>query len=152
MTDTIKIAVRDYSPSDQALVMSTWLRGQRFGGNYARVNISDEKDPFSIDGYYAQIPTDIYYREYEKIITEVLSNPEVRIEVATDETDPLWVVGYIVYKPGTLYWIYVKPEYRKLGIASLLLKNKEIKITKSTTKIGRSITYKKGWIFNPFKE
>ncbi len=130
----MQISIRAPIESDRAFIMSSWLRGNRFGGN----------------DFFTQVPQDVYFAEYTKVIDNILNSDSTLIRVASDAQQPLWTAGYSVSRGSILYWVYVKPEYRKQRIATLLLANQHIEVVKSTTKIGRAITYKKNLIFNPF--
>lgn len=128
-----KIIVRPATGDDKNFILSTWLKGNYYGNSY-----------------FSQIPQDLYFKEYAKHILEILSAPEVRADVACDELTPGWIVGFCVYKRQTLYWVHVKKDYRAKGIATLLLKGKQIEVTKGTSRVGRAITEAKRFIFNPF--
>lgn len=131
--DKVTIIIRPALISDKNFVFATWLNGQRFG-NF----------------YFNEIPQDVYFREYAKVINHILSLPGMEVNIACDERDKNWIVGFAVFRGAELYWIHVKSDYRCKGIGRLLLENREIKIIKAFTRIGRAIAAKHGLIFNPF--
>lgn len=136
MNDTLQIVVRPVKPEDHNFIFSAWLKGQYFGNSYFR-----------------QIPQDLYFEGYARTIAELLSpfHPEgpVTIRIACDEGSPEWISGFSVSRGNDLYWVYVKENFRRQGIATLLIESENIKTAKSTTKAGRAFMDKKGIIFNP---
>lgn len=131
--DSAQVMIRPFLETDRNFILSTWLKGQRFG-NF----------------YFNEVPQDIYYKEYAAIITRTMALPGVEIIVACDRADPSWVWGFAVVRGPALYWVYVKGDYREKGIAKLLLAGREIKTVRAYTRIGRAIAAKHGLIFNPF--
>lgn len=141
MSDQMKIVIRPAELDDKAFIYSSWLRGMRFGNSL----------PFyMVPSPLERIPSDLYYKEYEKIIDQTLCIPGVRVDIACEVENKVWTAGYAVYNTPNIYWVFVKPAFRKLGIANLLLKDKNIEVAKSTTKVGYAISLKKGIIYNPF--
>lgn len=133
MTEELKIVTRPAKKTDKDFILSTWLKGNYYGNNY-----------------FWYIPQEIYFNEYAKVITSILFNPEVEINVACDKTNPAWIAGYAVLKRDSIYWIYVRRDYRNTGIATLLLKGREINFVKSITRISKPIAERKFLVFNPF--
>ncbi len=134
--DKIQIVIRDAAPMDRNFIFSTWLKGQRFNSFY-----------------YSEIPQDLYFREYSKIIDRILGLPDVEVRVAFDEANPGWIVGFAVTQGDAIHWIYVRGgEYRLKGIARFLVKDRPLKSARSTSRIGRAIMAKHGIVFNPFGE
>ncbi len=141
MSEAIQVVVRPAELEDQAFILSSWLRGQRFGNAYPTHLM-----PF----YFERVPSDAYYEGYKEVINRIVCMPGMLVDVAADIKNRNWVVGFAVYRTPDLYWVFVKPEFRKQGIANLLLKDKGIQVAKSTTKVGYAIGQKKGLVFNPF--
>ncbi len=129
--DEIKIIIRQPLPEDKNFILSTWLKGQYYGC-----------------AYFKQIPSNIYYLKYADKIIEKLSQPQMRMTVACDASNPHWVVGFAVFDDH-LHWVHVKKDFRGMGIARLMLQGKEFKVVKSTTKKGHEITVSKNLIFDP---
>jgi hypothetical protein len=134
--DRARIIVRLANSADRNFIFSTWLKGQRFNSFY-----------------YSEIPQDLYFREYAKVIERILAGHEIEVRVACDESKPEWIAGFAVLDCAdeAIHWIYVRGgEYRGNGIARLLLANRRIRTARSTSRIGRAIMAKHGIVFNPF--
>ena len=134
--DEIKIVVRPMVSEDRPFIITTWLRGQIFGCG-------------KIDNFFVEVNGPILFKEYEKRVNEVLSDPFVDVLIASDQNKSVWACGYSVIIGPAIYWVYVKPEYRNLGIAKKLIGDRDIKEVKSYTLAGRAIAHKKHWVFNP---
>lgn len=132
MSDQIKVVIRPFVDSDRNFVIATWLKGNYFGNSFFR-----------------QMPQNLYFEKYADHIQAVMSSQESHISIACDQDNETWIVGFAVFEKDNLHWCHVKEDYRKKGIATLLLKGRRVTEVKSTTKIGRAITEIKGLIFNP---
>lgn len=131
--DEIKVVLRQPNPDDKNFIMATWLKGQYYGSPY-----------------FQQVPEDVYFREYAHKISDILFTKGVRLNVACDQADPSWIVGFSVFKDQSIYWVHVKKDFRGKGIGTLLLEGGPFTAIKALTKVGREIARKKGLIFNPF--
>lgn len=96
------------------------------------------------------IDKDAYYKSYGKYIELLMKRPQAQVKLAmlSDET----VLGWSLYEPNTLHYVWVKKEVRRQGIGRSLLPKEFDTITHITNK-GISI-----WInkypevkFDPFK-
>lgn len=129
--EAIKVVTRQVLPDDKNLIMQTWLKGNYYGT------------------HFGNMPSALYYQEYADHIKRILFDPEVQVTVACADTHSDFIVGFSVYKRNTLYWIYVKRDYRRKGIARLLLKGQNISVVKALTYLGRVIADRKGLAYNP---
>ena len=132
MSGDIQIITRSATPRDHAFIYATWLKGQYY-------DVRESIRPAWKD--WAN-------RESEKV-KALLENPETRICVAGDAVDDLWIVGYSVSLGADLHWIYVRKDYRRRGIATLLLKDIPITHVQNITQLGAEISERKGLIFEP---
>lgn len=132
MNEEVYIVIRPAEIGDKNFILSTWLQGNYYGNSYFR-----------------QMPQDLYFKEYGARVTSILCSPETTVAIACDEAHPEWIVGFSICQKNDLFWIYVKRDFRQKGIATLLLKDKQIAAVKATTQIGRMISERKGLIFNP---
>jgi GNAT superfamily N-acetyltransferase len=133
MKDQIKdlVEIRNYLSWDKNFIYQTWLKGLYYGNEF-----------------FKQMNADDFYKNYEHVITRILMVPDLQIKVACLKEDAEVVLGYAIFKGDTLHWIFVKPTWRKLGIAKDLIPD-TIKSVTHLTKVGKSIKPKK-WAFNPF--
>jgi len=132
------IAIRDAKPGDEAFIMSTWLKGLLFGG----------------DGIWRKIPSDIYYSNQHKIMERILTSPVTKVKVACLREDADVILGYAVYRQAAevtvLDWVFVKRDWRSIGIAKSLCPPKIDSVT-FLSRVGEAILAKKAKIvFNPF--
>ena len=135
MDDTLNIITRNATLEDKNFIFSTWLKGNYFG-NF----------------YFGEMPQDLYFSEYAAHITKVLQNPHTRITIACSDDQPNWLVGFSVYQGHVLHWVYVKKDYRRKGVATLMLKDKNIHVVTNLTGIGCTLKNLKGLVFNPMEK
>lgn len=127
--------IRDFKESDKAFVLATWLRGLRYGNDW-----------------FEFIAAEPYFRLYQDVIESILKRTDVKTSVACLKDDEDVIVGYSVYRyPDRLDWVFVKNNWRKIGIAKSLVPS-TITTVSHVTDQGRRIMEKKypKLIFNPF--
>jgi len=101
------IEIRDLTPDMRNFVLNSWLRSLR-----------------ASDCFYRRIDANIFFDNHETLITKCLERTSVL--VATPADHPSLVIGYIVFDDQgfsdsvTVHYCYVKSDYRKMGIATLL--------------------------------
>lgn len=100
------IAYRKWSSSDRDFIFSSWLKS--FRG--CLVNFDMEKH--------------LYFTSFQKFAEEILKVANVL--VSYPETDHDLICGYVVYSDGSLWWVYVKEDFRGFGIASDLLEKANV--------------------------
>ena len=100
------IEVRAAENHELNFVMHSWLRSLR-----------------SFEPFYRQMTNEIFYSEHGKKIDNAINRGYCLVVCPRDH--PAIIAGYIVWQnkgDNTLcHYIYIKNEYRKMGIASLLL-------------------------------
>lgn len=126
--------VRDMVPGDKSFILSTFLKGLRFGNDL-----------------FKEIQSEAYFSNYQKIIEGLISMPSAEVKVACLSEDPDVILGYSIHsKDGTkVHWTFVKNSWRNIGICAALVP-KNIKSVSHLTKTGLSLIRKKGINFNPF--
>ena len=130
---TERVAIRDYTGEDRNFVLATWLRGLRYGNEF-----------------YQSIPSDIYFAEYQKVLDHILESPMAVVRVACLESEPTVILGYSVSHSNVLDWVFVKKNWRNIGIAKSLLPLGIQKVS-HLTKVGKSLLFKyKHLQFDPF--
>jgi len=120
--------------ADKAFVLSTWLRGLRYGNDW-----------------FEAIDADPYFRIYQTVIESILSRPGTKVDVACLKDDEDVILGYSVYQPSYLHWIFVKKAWRGIKIGKALMPNDIVSVTHLTA-IGRKLLLKSPTkiTFNPF--
>ncbi len=102
------IAVRPCEDSDHNFIYATWLRGLYYGNSFFK--LSDKAE---------------FMERYERVVQNLLFKSSVDTHVACLIEDPDSIIGYSVTETvGTtsvLHWVFVKPEWRKVGVASDLI-------------------------------
>lgn len=94
--------IRPMADTDRSFVIAAWLN------NYRR------------ESYFAARVTDkVFFYHHHAIVERLLARS--RVLIACDPSDENEIVGYIVWEPGVLHWVYVKKAFRKFGIGRSLL-------------------------------
>lgn len=123
---------RNAVATDMNFIYSTWLRGLYYGNEHFK----------QVDK-----PTFMLFQEQE--IDKVLSNSETSIVVSCMDEDADVLLGFAVYSPTTLHWVFVKESLRKNGVAKSLVPS-TIRNVSAITKVGNAIRKAKGWAFVPW--
>jgi ribosomal protein S18 acetylase RimI-like enzyme len=129
------VTLREAQESDFPFIYSTWLKGLRFGNET-----------------FEKIHQDTYFKQYHKILEQILTKPETYIVVACLPDDPSTILGYSVREgEDTLHYVHVKQAFRQFGIAKTLCPENLRRVT-HVTNVGWSILKKKfpNAVFNPF--
>lgn len=117
------------------LIFATWLRSYQTSSLMTKA-----------------IPKETFFGEHHKVIERILSrNPTVRLAVIPDDQDV--VLGWSVTEPGIVHYVYVKPSFRKYGIARALLDHVERPFIYSHgTYVTRDLEkHLDGCTFNPYE-
>ena len=124
--------IRSSYESDRNFIYSTWLRGLYYGNDW-----------------FKEIPSDIFYKNYQLVIDEILKRPKTQISITCLIDDKDVILGYSVFEESTLHYIFVKDSWRKMGIAKMLAPN-PITVCTHLTSVGKNLKKKYNIIFNPF--
>lgn len=119
------IAIRPYKKEDEAFIYSSWLHGLYFG-NKAFKDISTPANFFS---------------GYRKVIDKIVQSPRTTIQCAVLKDEEDTILGYSVFTPESIHWVFVKPDWRLIGIAKSLVPD-TIKIMTHTTDLIQRIAPK----------
>ena len=98
------VTIREYIPTDKDLILPSWLNGLRFGSKH-----------------YRKVNKDLYFSFHYLLFDSILDNPNIVKAVAALTEDPDVIIGYVIHDHRTLYWAYVKPAWRQLGIFKSML-------------------------------
>lgn len=109
-----EIAIRPGRDSDRACVYSTWLHSYRHGSHFPR-----------------RIPEKTYFAEQHDLIQAILDSPTTTLLMAVPSDDPDVILGWACFERGVgageweiksaVHYVYVKPAFRRSGVASQLL-------------------------------
>lgn len=124
--DSKTIIIRDYNPGmDAPLLFSSWRNCLWFDAHPAETK-----------------PNPIFFRQTTKKINNLLRDPHTKVRIACLQDDPNEIKGYATINNDTIEFVYVKLDYRKQGIATLLTKGFK-SISDPCTKIASAIALKK---------
>ena len=126
--ETPPLKVRAARAEDMAFISNAWIWSY-YEGTPAFRGIAD-KDHFRL--------------EMTKTIRRICDNAEVR--VACDPSDEDTLVGFCAFGLGTLHYVYVKRDFRGMGVARTLLEGVPIKAYSFRTANAKP---RAGWRFTP---
>lgn len=118
---------RPFCEMDRNYIFSTWLKGLCF-----MTNKDEDRNLTELD----------FHRKYQKILESIVDDPGVTIEIMSLKENRFQILGFCVWKKTTLHWVYTRPVWRKMGIATSLLP-KNIKRVSFLTNVGKSIMWEK---------
>ena len=124
-TYQISAKVRPFDPDfDTPFLYSTWRNSAYYG-----IDKKDREEPKEA------------FRLLTQEIKKILKFAKVRVACA--DNNPTHIMGYVVFTGNHLDWIYIKEDYRRMGIATLICPKNIKTFTDKPTKLGRSILEKK---------
>lgn len=129
------VKIRDYQPADKNFVYASWLRGVYYG-----------------ECGFKDVPKNVFMEAYHNYVEKILDSPAISVKVACLREDESVILGYAVLSTvtPTLYFVFVKQAWRKIGIAKALVPN-TTKVVTHLTAVGRSILKKHSDVtLNPF--
>lgn len=131
----MELKVRPSIADDFNFIYATWLRGLYYGSEF-----------------YGSIDKEAFFKNYEKVIKQLLARTDIKINIACLEDTPDVILGWAVLGPtDTLHYVFVKEAWRRQGLtASLVIDCSEIRSVTHITKLGNTIRIKKKLVFNPF--
>lgn len=145
--------IRAATHDDRPLIFATWLRAYRHGSHFPR-----------------KIPESIFFENHHDVVEELLDRSVVRVATPTGEPDV--ILGWSALEtlepesrdptsPIAVHFCYVKPPFRRSGIARALLG----KTVEGCQELGGTVFYSHetfalksdrlaeivgGWSFNPY--
>jgi hypothetical protein len=128
--------VRKPLEADIPFIYSTWLKAYRYGSSLGK-----------------SCRNSIFFDEYNKVIDNILANPEVSIQVACMPENHEIIFGYCVtQKPNIIHFVFVKDAFTRNGIAKCLtdIGAEEIIYTHKTQAIKEILTKYPNLTYNPF--
>lgn len=144
---TPPIALRGRSDHDLAKFFSDWLRSAR-----------------NAPGYNA-IPNETYYWHHHRILETLWLDETVVWVVACDPKDPTRIFGWLCGQRADtiagdsviVHYVYVNKLYRRMGVATALLKafdGREVKnlpvVVTAISPPGRELLRSSVWLYNPY--
>lgn len=104
------------------------------------------------NSFFREIDEKTFFEFYQVVIDRILSRYGRRMSAATLKQDPDTIVGFSIWEErpegNILHWVYVRPEWRRNGIAANLIPPNVVTVTHLTdVTVNRK---PKNWKFNPF--
>lgn len=92
-----------------------------------------------------------YFNVYDAYFKALLARPDSAVKLAALSDDPDVVLGWALVEPDKLHFVYVKKDYRRIGIAKSLVSEPFSRFS-HLTKIGKALWDTKfpRAAFNPF--
>lgn len=140
------ITFRPAQKSDEGFVYRSMLMGTYHGNRPAKGKSIDPKAPVD---FFSSIDQDVFMKAYHIHLEKLFERPEVMIGIACLVSDPDVILGFSVFDPSVLHFVFVKPDWRRIGIATDLVP-KSIKVVSGFTRVGDIIRKRKGLSFNPW--
>lgn len=119
--------------NDKSFIYSTMLKGVYFGSDMWR-----------------DVPASSFYAEYAKVIDDVLAEGSCDVVIASLAGDSDSILGYAILGFGVVHWVHVKEQWRKKGIARLLLGSSVFSFYSQKSKAAPDLAAKKGLTYDPF--
>lgn len=127
--------VREFVEDDRKFITASFLNGLYYG-----------------DSWFSTIPEKIFMDNYKLVITALINNPQVSVQVACLKDEADVILGYSILGNNfqTIHWVFVKKAWRKGGIGQSLTPKYPTTVT-HLTKLGKVLLTKLTTaVFNPF--
>lgn len=143
------ISIRDYLPTDESFLYKTWLDGLKYGNTQNKLDkdVNQENEHW-FKYSFEELEYSHFCAKYRKIIKHIISKPNTKVRIACLIDDPDTIIGYIITEPQILHWVYVRNDWRNIGIARDLIPDNITYVT-HLTKPGIAIKRKRKWFFDP---
>lgn len=102
-----QVAYRGLRPDDEPFIYSAWLKSVR---NDSHV--------------YACVPDKVFYEGHHSVIERLLKSRDTEVTLACLLDDSAVLIGFAItdMTHGTMHFVYVKSPFRRMGVATGLLK------------------------------
>jgi hypothetical protein len=129
--------IRPATPDAKNLVFSTWLKCYQANSVHAK-----------------RIPKSLFFERHHEVVEAILSRPTTQVLTAAWSEDPEVILGYAVTEPAkrTVHFVYVKPAFRRSGLAAALLADLEKPLIYSHSTFALLDLHRKmeGWVYDPY--
>lgn len=124
------ITYRPFREADMNFILDSWLKTLRVNNELYRL-----------------IDKEIYKAVYPKIVHNLVHTCITKVACLKEDEDV--IIGYACHSDETLHWVFVKNQWRGLGIMKDLLPQ-SLEFVSHTTRLFRPIIEKYHWRYNPF--
>lgn len=140
------ITCRPGAHTDMAFIYRSTLMGTYHGNRPRKGQAVDPKCPVD---YFSSINQDTFMEKYHDYLQQLFDRPGTEIKVACLVEEPDVILGFSVFCRGVLHFVFVKPDWRNIGIGRDLCPS-DIQSVTGFTRVGDVIRRKKGWVFSPW--
>lgn len=99
------IRFRTYNKSkDQTFIYDTWLKGLRYGNRW-----------------FGAIDHQAFFKTYYQVLETLFNRPNIGIKVACLVEDSDVIIGYCVFEGDAIHWVFVRPDWRGIGLSKDLI-------------------------------
>lgn len=128
------ILIRPARESDHNFIIKTWMTSL-YMGNRLFKRVADHLDNY--DANYFKICCEFF----DPIFMEILKSPSVSVKVACLKEDEDLLLGYSIAEEKTLYYVFCKHDWRRIGLMTDLVPPR-INRVMFVTKLGQRILEK----------
>lgn len=147
MTKKDLISFRPAQHTDMPFIYRSILMGTYFGNKPPKSSKLDPKSPID---FFSSIHQNVFMESYHKHLENLFNKPGINIAVTCLKADPDVILGFSVFGKGVLYWVFVKPDWRGIGLGNDLIPQEDITTVAGFTRVGDIIRRKRNWVFNPW--
>lgn len=140
------IQYRSVQSTDMAFIYRSVLMGTYHGNKPPKGQKHDPRCPVD---FFSSIDQDTFMKEYHGFLEGMFARPGTEIKIACLVEDPDVILGFSICHGSTINFVFVKPDWRRIGLATDLLP-KEVTNVSGFTRVGDIIRRRKGWSFNPW--
>jgi hypothetical protein len=97
--------VRDMVDTDVSFVYSSWLKSLR---------------------PHSKVLKYLFFLGQHRLIESLLARPGVSVGVICLDESPEVILGWICHEFGIVHYLYVKSEFRRLGLANKMLQDRKL--------------------------
>lgn len=124
------LITRRATGADKAFIFSSWLKSYR-------TTMGD-------------VPAALYYAGQHDIIDRILGQCDA--QVLASREDEATVIGWIVTSDQWIHYLYIKQQFRRMGLARVLVDDPERWLGYShKVRLLRQLPLPKTWAFNPYQ-
>ena len=108
------IQIRPAQENDKPFIYSSWLRHYKNRSYFAK-----------------RIRTSIYYKWHHLVVEKILDRPTTKVLIAHPPGEPEVILGFMVLEDqgdgSVIHFCYIKPQFKRMGIARKLFKDFDLK-------------------------
>lgn len=137
---------REVQPSDMPFIYRSILMGTYHGNKPGKGGKLDSRAPVD---FFSSISQDTFMLAYHGFLEVLFARPAIKIDIAALQSNPDVILGFSVHEGSVLHFVFVKPDWRKIKIATSLVPEGITQVS-GFTRVGDIIRRKKNWVFNPW--